>query len=162
MLRKNALARYANIKKDILFNILAASQKGGRRDLEITYTLIEELTKPENFRKRFDGGREGDEGYSAFENQMSNETYEFRQIFFSLGVLARHLNFLTHNFPFRDGKLFEDLTRLESVLHRIEFSGAGYDESKLLCAFIYEIYAGWDSVEGYVGYDRIQKYLESL
>lgn len=162
MLKKNALSHYKYLKKQILFNVLSASIKGGREDLELTYDVIDELSDPQKFRSKFEGRREGDEGFYAFENQMSDETYEFREIIFNLGILSRHLNFLMHNFPFRDDELFQYITRLENVLLRIQFSGAGYDESKPLCEFIYQIYAGWDWYSSYVGYDRIQKSLEEL
>lgn len=162
MLKKNALSVYRSVKKDILFNVLSASIKGGRKDIELTYELIDKLMKPENFRHKFEDGREADEGFYAFENQMSHETYEFVEITHQLGILSRHLNFLMHNFPFKDGELFQYITRLENLLLRIQASGAGYDESKPLCRFVFQIYAGWDWVSGYIGYDRIEKALKEL
>jgi hypothetical protein len=38
----------------------------------------------------------------------------------------------------------------------------GYDESKPLCRFIWEVYAGWNRIEGDIGHDPIQKMISDL
>lgn len=162
MLRQNALSVYRSVKRDILRNVLAASIKGGRKDLSSSEDVLDKLMHPHEFRERFEKGSLGDEGFYAFANQMSDETYEFIEIVNQLKVLSHHLNFLMHNFPFRDERLFGYVTRLEQLLLRIQTSGAGYDESKPLCRYIYQVYAGWDWVSGYTGYDPVEKSLRDL
>jgi hypothetical protein len=48
------------------------------------------------------------------------------------------------------------------MLLRLERCEPGYDESKPLCAFIWEIFAGWHWVEGYRGYDIIEKMIDDI
>ena len=45
---------------------------------------------------------------------------------------------------------------------RIRSNGAGYDESKQLCSFIWEIFAGWDPIDGYVQHDEVQEMIGRL
>ena len=162
MLKRNALSVYRTVKRDVLRSVLAASVAGGRTDLGQDEDSLDTLLKPANFRATFEGGQNGDEGFYAFENQMSSETPEFVEIVYQLRILSHHLNFLMHNFPFKDEDLFGYITRLEQLLLRIQTSGAGYDESKPLCRYIYQVYAGWDWISGYVGYDRVEKTLFEL
>ena len=75
----NLRQMYRGIKRDILYSVIFASQKGGRRDLEAGSETIEELMTPAGFRNAFEKGREADEGFYAFENQMSDSTWEFQR-----------------------------------------------------------------------------------
>ncbi|MGN6771206.1 MAG: hypothetical protein ACTHJQ_15375, partial [Rhizobiaceae bacterium] len=110
----------------------------------------------------FDGGREADEGFYAFENQMSYDTPEFQQIHLSLEMLAKQIAFVLHNYTMDDQKLFDLFKRLELMLLSLRRSTPGYDESKQLCRFVYEIFAGWSFVEGYRGYDPIAKMIADI
>lgn len=48
------------------------SQKGGRRDLHADNEAIDLLITVEGIKAAFEGGREADEGFYAFANQMSD------------------------------------------------------------------------------------------
>jgi hypothetical protein len=162
IIKANLKKIYKSIKLDILLAIVHASIKGDRRDLIPNSEFIESLTSPDAFKKSFDGGRLGDEGFYAFENQMSDETPEFRQIVQSLTMLSKQIEFVLHNYTIEDQEVFDFFKRLELMLMRSQANGAGYDESKPLCRFIWEVCAGWDSWEGYVGHDRIGKMIAGL
>ena len=45
---------------------------------------------------------------------------------------------------------------------RLAKIGPGYDEEKVLSRFIWEIFGGWDWVEGDRGYDIIEKMIEDI
>ena len=158
----NLRRMYRGIKRDILYSVIFASQKGGRRDLEAGSETIEALMTPAGFRNAFEKGREADEGFYAFENQMSDSTWEFQQIVLSLEMLSKQIEYLLHNFTIEDQKAFDFFKRLELHLMRIRSNGAGYDESKQLCSFIWEIFAGWDPIDGYVQHDEVQEMIGRL
>jgi hypothetical protein len=160
---KNNLQRmYRSIKEDILWAVVHASVKGGRRDLTADFETIEKLMMPGAFKEAFQGGREGDEGFYAFANQMSDDTPEFRLIVQNLQMLSKQIEFVLHNYNIRDQKAFDFFKRLELVLVSLQAKGPGYDESKQLCSFIWDVYAGWDWVQGDRGYDQIQKMISEL
>jgi len=107
-------------------------------------------------------GSEGDEGFYAFENQMSDETPEFQQIVQCLTMLSKQVEFVLHNYSIEDQDDFDFFKRLELLLMRLQANGAGYDESKPLCRFIWEVYAGWSWIDGYIGHDPIEKMISGL
>jgi hypothetical protein len=160
---KNNLGRmYRSIKRDILWQVVFASVKGGRHDLSTDLDTVERLMTPTGFKAAFDGGRQADEGFYAFQNQMSEETPEFREIVLSLQMLSKQIEFALHNYSVDDQKLFDFFKRLEMVLLALQQSKPGYDESKGLCRFIWEIFAGWDWIEGDRGFDLIEKMIADV
>jgi hypothetical protein len=78
IIKANLQKMYKNIKMDILWAIVHASIKGGRSDLTPSLEFVESLRSPAAFKKAFETGREADEGFYAFANQMSDETPECR------------------------------------------------------------------------------------
>ena len=55
-----------------------------------------------------------------------------------------------------------DLRARKLMPLRLQHSEPGYDESKALCGFIWEIYAGWDWIKGNRGYDIIEKMIADI
>ena len=153
---------YRNVKQDILYQVIFASQKGGRHDLQADTATIDRLMTVEGFKAAFDGGHGADEGFYAFANQMSEDTPEFREILLSLELLAKQVEFVLHNYTIDDNHLFDFFKRLEVILLALRQSSPGYDESKPLCRFVYEMFSGFNSIEGYRGYDVIEQMIDDI
>ena len=132
-----------------------ASQKGGRSDLQADSRTIDMAVTVQGFRSFFEGGREGHEGYYAFQNEMTSRTSEYDEIVFNLQVLVRATERLVDNGTVDDERTYDLFVRLGTTVERIERNGPGYDESKLLCSFIWEIFAGWNFVDGDLGAPRL-------
>lgn len=162
IIKANLLRMYRNIKEDILWAVIYASIKGGRKDFEPNGEMIKKLMSPAGFKDAFEHGREADEGFYAFENEMSSNTFEFRKIILNLHMLSKQIEFLLHNYSMQNQEAFDFFKRVELVLMQLQESGPGYDESKPLCRFIWEMYTGWNWVEGDTGEDRIQKMIGEL
>jgi hypothetical protein len=162
IIKSNLQRLYRGIKEDILLAVVHASIKGGRRDLTPSAEILKSLMTPAGFKAAFDSGREAHEGFYAFANQMHDDTHEFRQIVLALQMLSKQIEFVLHNYPVDDQHVFDFFKRLELLLMRLQASGPGYDESKPLCRFIWDVYAGWNWQDGDVGYDRIQKMISDL
>lgn len=161
-IKKNLSKMYLRIKEDILYQVVFASQKGGRTDLQPSQDTIKNLMTVEGFKASFSAGRAADEGFYAFQNQMSDDTYEFREIVLNLELLAKQIEFVLHNYTMEDEHLFDFFKRLELILLRLRHSSPGYDESKPLCSFIYEIFSGWSPIDGYLGYVVIDKMIADI
>jgi hypothetical protein len=131
-------------------------------DLTPSGEEVDKLMDVENFKASFAHGREADEGFYAFENQMSDETSEFREIVLNLQMLSKQIEFVLHNYAMDDQKAFDSFKRLELLLMKLQSMGPGYDESKPLCRFIWEMFAGFSWIEGYRGYDPIGKMIEDI
>ncbi|TRB19689.1 hypothetical protein [Rhizobium rhizogenes] len=162
VIKDNLMQMYRAIKESILYQVVFASVKGGRTDLDPDLEAIEKLMTPEGFKEAFAGGREAEEGFYAFLNQMKDETPEFREILKNLEMLARQIEFVLHNYTMDNKELFDFFKRLELLLLSLRRSVPGYDESRPLCGFVYEIFAGWSNIEGYRGYDIIEKMIADI
>ncbi len=162
IIKINFLKMYRSIKRDILCEVVFASQKGGRSEMEASEDTIEKLLTTNGFRDAFQGGRKGNEGFNAFQNQMDQATPEFNEIVINLEFLVIQVQFLLNNYTIDDEDLFAIFKRLEILLISLRRSKLGYDESKALCRFIYQTFSGWDSSKGYQGYDFLEKTIKGL
>lgn len=162
IIKNNLSKMYLRIKEDILYQVVFASIKGGRHDLKTDQDTIANLITVQGFKEVFSVGREANEGFYAFENQMNGDTPEFRQIILNLELLAKQIEFVLHNYTMEDENLFDFFKRLEMMLLSLKRSSPGYDESKPLCGFVYAIFSGWNSIEGYCGYDVIEKMIADI
>jgi hypothetical protein len=162
IIKSSLLKFYRDIKSDILYQVVFASIKGGRRDIQSDAETIAALMTVDGFRRAFDGGRESDEGFYAFENQMSDDTMEFREIILNFELLARQIEFTLHNYTMDDQEIFNFFKRLELLLIKLRQSSHGYEESKPLCRFVYEVFSGWSPIDGYRGYDLVEKMIADI
>ena len=160
MLKDNIISLYRGVRRDIVTSVVLASIKGGREDLNGQWDDITRLTDVKEFKASFSDGREADEGFYAFENQMMEKTFEFERIIQDIKLLASQLAFFLNNYPVRDGELFALLKRFEVRLLSLFDSKAGYDESEPLTGFIYQWLAGWDPISGYRDRDIFSEALE--
>jgi hypothetical protein len=142
--------------------VIYASQRGGRRDLSADSATIEQALTIRGFKSLFEGGRESDEGYYAFGNEMSSRTPKYDEIVFNLKVIVRATERLIDQSAVEDRRTYDFFVRLSALVERIERNGPGYDESKPLCGFIWEIFAGWNFIDGAVGYDPIERAIQNL
>lgn len=160
---KSSLAHtYRSIKRDILYQVVFASTKGGLRNLQADTGTIDRLMTAEGFKQTFHGGKEADEGFYAFANQMDDDTPEYRQIILNLEMLSKQIEFVLHNYSLNDERLFDFFKRLELMLLSLRRAKPGYDESKRLCRFIDEMFSGWNIVVGDRGYDIIEKMIADI
>jgi hypothetical protein len=162
IIKANLRQFYADTKQAIAYQIIFASQKGGRNDLSADTETVERLLTTSGFKTAFKGGREAHEGFYAFCNGISNNTPEYREIVLNLAMLSKQIDFVLHNYLIVDQRMFDFFKRLEIFLIRVESMGAGYDEEKILTRFIWEIFAGWDYVQGDRGYDIIEKMIGDI
>lgn len=157
LVKQGALRSYRNAKHDIALAVIQASRAGGRTDLIADHSTIERVLTVDGFKALFDGGREADEGFYAFQNQMSDPTPEYDEIVLNLQIIGRAVDRLIDANLLDDPEAYNSLVRLDAMLRRIERNGTGYDESKLLCSFIWQMFAGWNFIDGNLGYDPIER-----
>lgn len=162
LIRKSLEKTYVEAKRHIAYAILHASRRGGRTDLNASSDMVEAVLTVSGFRRLFDGGREADEGFYAFQNEMSYPNTEFDEILFNLKSIARASERLIDNNAVDDENLYDFLVRLSSIIQRVDRNGTGYDESKLLCGFILEMFRGCNSINGDVGHDPIMHAIRSV
>ncbi len=162
IIKDNLKQWYAEVKEDILYQVIFASREGGRTDLTPDSDTVEQLLTIDGFKDAFDGGREANEGIYAFLNRISEDVPEYQEIIWSLHVLSNQINYVLHNYPITDTNAFDFFKRLEVLLARLEHIGPGYDEANALARLIREIFAGFSVIEGNRGYDIVEKMIEDI
>ena len=162
VLRENCRKMYRATKGQILYDILSASQKGGKSDIDATSDLVDALMEPQAFKKMFEGRREGSEGFYAFSNHIQSNETDLRSLVFKFKLVARQLEFLLNNYEMRDQEQFGSLKRIEEGLFELDTLHAGHDEGKVLDRMIWAVFAGWSFVDGYRGYDIIEKAIDQI
>ena len=159
--RHGALRTYRDAKRNIAVALIHSSQRGGRRDLSADHDTIEKIMTISGFEELFKDGREANEGFYAFKNQMHERTFEYDEIIFNLKSIGRACERIIDSVHVDDKESYNRLLRLDSFLRRIESCGPGYDESKILCGFIWDMFAGFSFIQGSLGYDPIERALEN-
>ena len=166
IIKINLKQQYANVKEAILHQIIYASQKGGRTDLMIVDSrTIKRLLTIDGFREVFEGGKEGHEGFYAFRNYISQgDVPEYREIIINLQVLSKEIDYVLHNYPIKDEKIFGFFKHLQGLLIRLENRSTGLyqDEEEMLSSFIWPVFSGYSIIEGDMGYDFVEKMIEEI
>lgn len=162
IIKENLLQMYLAIKRDILEQVLSGSYKAGRLDLPRDSDSISKLMTTEGFKAAFQGGRKANEGYYAFMNHMQEDSSEFREIVLLLRLLSKQIEYVLHNYSFDDQKLFDFFKWLDLSLLRLQESQPGYDEPKQLLRFIYEVFSGFNWIDGDRGYDFLEKTIREI
>lgn len=154
---------YRDLKEDIAVQIIFASQRGGRKDLHVDGRTEKRLLTVDGFREAFDGGREADEGFYAFSNGLDEGGGEFQEIQWLLKMLAKEIDYVLHNYTISDAKERKFFKRMEVRLLGLgELKVDDYDDKKVLCRFVYEIFAGFTHATGNRGYDIVERMIEDM
>jgi len=165
IVKTNLKQRYADVKRDILYQIIFASRKGGRTDLIPSYETVERLSTVDGFRSAFQDGKTGTEGFYAFRNYINSDeaTDIFQIIVLNLRILSKQIDFVLHNYPITDKNVFDVFKNLESVLIHIDTLKPGdYYDAENLSNFINSVFAGFSIIEGKLDYDVIEKTIEEM
>jgi len=161
-MRESTLQYYLSIKEALIWQIVFASRKAGRDDLDTRQSQIDELMDVKAFKTKFSGGKQGNEGWYAFLNHMSQDSPEFREIMLNFTQLRVQIEYLLTQDVFQDNELLEFFVRLRRHLLRLERTEADDWEKKSLASFLYEIFAGWDMITGYRDFDIIQDRIRKI
>ncbi len=165
IVKANLKQQYVDIKEDILYQVIFASQGGGRTDLVASPQTVEQLSTIEGFRSAFQCGKTSTEGFYAFSNYINSEeaSHIFKEIVLNLRKLSKQIEFVLHNYPITDKRVYDVFKHLESVLMDIDTLKPGdYYDAERLSSFIYSVFAGFLFVDGRRDYDIIEKTIEDI
>lgn len=162
IIKSNVNKMYTCVKRDILCQIIFASQKGGIQGINADDDTIDRLMTIDGFKAVFSGGKEAHEGWYAFANGLEKDGIEFKGILFNLQLLSKQIGFILQNYIVLDEQVFGFLKNLEAIIFQMEKLQPAYDDTKILCGFLWQMFTGWDWIEGYLGYDPIERMLKEI
>ena len=165
IVKANLKQKYVDVKKEILYQVIFASREGGRTDLVASPQTVEQLSTVEGFRSAFQEGKSSTEGFYAFCNYINTDeaSHLFKEIILNLRILSKQIEFVLHNYPITDKRVYDVFKHLESVLMHIDTLRPGeYYDAEHLSKFIYSVFAGSSFVDGRRDYDIIEKTIEDI
>lgn len=162
LIKGNLRKNYLYIKRSLLREVISGSIFGGRSDLDHSLDTLDRLMDVDEFRKEFSGGGEAHEGYYAFANHLQEDSLQFQEILLRLSQLKSQIGLILHNYPFSSSALIERFSFIEMRISRLERSQPGYDSSEPLLSFLFEIFSGWDMIQGYRATDYVLEAIDQL
>ncbi len=133
------------------FLVLSSSQNYPHRDA---------LLDQEEFRRYFKNNNDkGESRWDAVVNGLQANDYYLREIVYELRMLNDEIRFVRSTLNIKDIEVYEFLGRLSRAIVRMESTTQGHDDIKSFCRFLWEIFAGWNWVDGYSKANIIQEML---
>ena len=121
----------------------------------------EALLNPAEFRKYFKQKvTPSKERWHEFMNNL-NEFYLVR-LQTLMEQLRDELMFVLNNTDIPKDEPLEYLKRLSAAMYSMKSVTIGYDEIKPLAGFLWEVFAGWDWIEGYGKEDIVKKMIDEI
>ena len=80
---------------------------------------------------------------------------------FNLKLIGKSAERLIIYNNFNSKNSYDCFVSIDGLTMRIQRNGPGYDESKLLCRCIWEMFAGWNISDGAIGCDSIERQIET-
>ena len=77
-------------------------------------------------------------------------------------IFRDELAFVLNNTDIPKDKPFEFLKRLSAAIYSMKDVTLGYDESKPLASFLWNVFAGWDQITGYRKEDIVKKMIAAI
>lgn len=114
----------------------------------------------EEFRRYFKNNNEkGENRWDAVANGLQENELYLKEIVYELRMLNDEIRFIRSTLNIKDIEVYEFLGRLSREVVRMESTTQDYDEIKLFCRFLWEIFTGWNWVSGNSKTNLIQEML---
>lgn len=154
-IKRSFLGRYKRFKEDCIGVMLGVADGGFDPDLQET------LLDQEKFRAYF---KEkvclSQERWHAFLNNLGEPS--LRELITLLEIFREEILYVLASTDIPDDEPFEFLKRLSAAIRSLRDTSPGYDETKPIARFLWEVFAGWDWITGYRKADVIKQMIESI
>jgi hypothetical protein len=151
-IKRSFAGRYRRFKEDCIGVML------GVADGTYDGSLVDELIEQKKFRKYFT--ENSHERWYRFLNKLDqhslNELKTFMEIF------RDEIEFVLNTTTIPEDEPFEFLKRLSAAIRSLQDRTLGYDETKPLENFLFEVFAGFNIVSGYAKQDVIETLIASI
>src|SRR3984893_12562722 len=98
--------------------------------------------------------------FDKFQNELGK--YYLRELLTRMEIFRDELAFILNNTDIPKDKPFEFLKRLSAAIYSMKDVTLGYDESKPLAGFLWNVFAGWDQITGYRKEDIVKKMIAAI
>lgn len=98
--------------------------------------------------------------WNNFENNLDD--YNLQQLLTCMELFREELVFVLNNTDIPKDKPFEFLKRLSAIIFSMKNVKIGYDETKPLDRFLWDVFAGFDLITGYRNEDIIKNMISAI
>lgn len=98
--------------------------------------------------------------FDEFQNNL--DEYNLRELLTRMEIFRDEVTFVLNNTDIPKDEPFEVLKRLSAAIYSMKDVTLGYDESKLLVRFLWDVFAGWDAIAGYRKEDIVKKMIDAI
>ena len=122
------------------------------------YADRENLLNREEFRRYFKNeNKNGKNRWDEVANGIQDNEFYLREIIYELRMFNEEIKYIRNSIYLGDSEVFNFLNRLSQAIHRMELTQSDYDDIKSFCRFLWEIFTGWNWVDGYKNSDYIER-----
>ena len=123
--------------------------------------LPETLMEQDKFRDYFSEKVTPDRNrWHDFQNNLNE--YYLRELLTRMEIFREELGFVLNNTDIPKDEPFEFLKRLSAAIYSMKGVTLGYDKSKPLAGFLWNVFAGWDFITGYRKEDIVKKMIDAI
>jgi len=154
-IKRSLAGGYQRFKEDCISVMLGVAD--GSYQADLTDSLVDQ----EKFRAYFKMKlSEAQERWHAFLNNLDERS--LRELMTLLEIFRDEIVFVLNTTDIPSAEPFEFLKRLSAAIRSMRDTTLGYDETKPIERFLWEVFAGWDLITGYRKEDIIKEMIESI
>ncbi len=156
LIRKSLKRQYRQFKLSCIdiFLIMSKSQRYPNREM---------LLDQKEFRRYFKNNvSTNQERWDSVANGLQSNQVYLQEIIYELRMLNEEIRFVKSSIDIHDEETFVFFNRLSQIILKIESTQPEYDDVKSFCRFLWELFTGWNLVDGYKDTDFISDMIEKL
>lgn len=151
--------RYRFFKRDVIDILLNASDRGGGAPYDAD--LVPDLIDLGAFKGFFkEPVSESQNRWHTVLNGLDKSLLQ--ELLIELEMFLNEVAFVLSNVDIRDRDTFLFFKRLSEAVHRLKNCTLDYDDVKHLGGFLWELFAGWNFVEGYMDRDIVKAMIDRI
>jgi hypothetical protein len=154
-LKRSLERHYKAFREDCIEIMLAVAD--GTYSAEVPETLMKQDKFKEYFTEKVTADRNR---WHDFQNNLNE--YYLRELLRLMEIFRVELTFVLNNTDIPKDEPFEFLKRLSAAIYSMKDVTLGYDESKPLASFLWNVFAGWDLITGYRKEDVVKKMIDAI
>jgi hypothetical protein len=121
----------------------------------------ETLMEQDKFREYFMENVAPDRNrWHEFQNKLNE--YYLKELLTRMAIFRDELAFVLNNTAIPKDEPFEFMKRLSAAIYSMKDVTLGYDESKPLASFLWNVFAGWNVITGYRKDDIVKKMIDAI
>ena len=157
LIKRNFQEQYLSFKHDTICIFLGASEK------VYDGALPSKLSDQTEFRKFFeqpDKNEPRNIKWYAVLNGLNE--YHLKQLLVELEIFMNEVAYVLNNVEINDPDVFSFLKRLSQTVYMYKNSTLEYVEVKRLSGFLWQLFAGWNPIDGYLEDDIVKVMIQKI